>query len=127
MNKNMTFLVVDDNPTMRRMTKHLLRSIGYSKVQEADNGETALTMVEEGNVDFLMMSLPMPDMDGMDMIKAIKSDPNLEDILILIVLEKGFYRETIIHAVNAGANGYIIKPFNAEKLETELRKIFERT
>ncbi|MBJ7554566.1 response regulator [Marinomonas spartinae] len=127
MNKNMTFLVVDDNPTMRRMTKHLLRDIGYSKVQEADNGETALTMVEEGNVDFLMMSLPMPDMDGMDMIKAIKADPNLEDILILIVLEKGFYRETIIHAVNAGANGYIIKPFNAEKLETELRKIFERT
>ncbi|SBS31087.1 Chemotaxis protein CheY [Marinomonas spartinae] len=127
MYKNMTFLVVDDNPTMRRLTKHLLRDIGYSEVQEADNGETALTMMEEGNVDFLMMSLPMPDMDGMDMIKTIKADPNLKKILILIVLEKGFYRETIIQAVNAGANGYILKPFNAEKLEIELGKIFERS
>ena len=118
----MRFLVVDDFSTMRRIIKNLLHDLGYPNVSEADDGKTALPMLQAGNFDFLITDWNMPGMPGLDLIKAVRSDTKLAKMPVLMLTAEA-KREQIIEAAQAGVNGYVIKPFTAETLKEKLDKI----
>jgi two-component system chemotaxis response regulator CheY len=121
----MKILVVDDFSTMRRIIKNLLRDLGFSNTQEADDGLTALPMLKSGNFDFLVTDWNMPGMQGIDLLKEVRADENLSSLPVLMVTAEQ-KREQIIEAAQAGVNGYIVKPFTAQTLKEKLDKIFER-
>ena len=125
MDKNMKVLVVDDFSTMRRIVKNLLRDLGFTNIQEADDGSTALPMLKEGEFDFVVTDWNMPGMQGIDLLKAIRADASLAHIPVLMVTAEA-KKEQIVMAAQAGVNGYIVKPFTAATLKTKLDKIFER-
>ncbi|AAZ28242.1 MULTISPECIES: chemotaxis response regulator CheY [Colwellia] len=125
MDKNMKVLVVDDFSTMRRIVKNLLRDLGFTNIQEADDGNTALPMLQGGDFDFVVTDWNMPGMQGIDLLKAIRADANLSHIPVLLITAEA-KKEQIIMAAQAGVNGYIVKPFTAATLKTKLDKIFER-
>ena len=118
----MKFLVVDDFSTMRRIVKNLLHDLGYPNVTEADDGKTALLMLQAGGFDFLISDWNMPGMSGLDLIKAVRSDAKLSKLPVLMLTAEA-NREQIIEAAQAGVNGYVIKPFTAETLKEKLDKI----
>jgi two-component system, chemotaxis family, chemotaxis protein CheY len=120
--KDMKFLVVDDFSTMRRIIKNLLHDLGYPNVTEADDGKTALPMLQSGGFDFLISDWNMPGMSGLDLIKAVRSDARLAKLPVLMLTAEA-KREQIIEAAQAGVNGYVIKPFTAETLKEKLDKI----
>jgi len=121
----MKVLVVDDFSTMRRIVKNLLRDLGFTNIQEADDGSTALPMLQGGSFDFVVTDWNMPGMQGIDLLKAIRADENLAHIPVLLITAEA-KKEQIIMAAQAGVNGYIVKPFTAATLKTKLDKIFER-
>ncbi|ASJ97348.1 MULTISPECIES: chemotaxis response regulator CheY [Shewanella] len=125
MDKNMKILVVDDFSTMRRIIKNLLRDLGFNNTQEADDGSTALPMLQKGDFDFVVTDWNMPGMQGIDLLKAIRADDDLKHIPVLMVTAEA-KREQIIAAAQAGVNGYVVKPFTAATLKEKLDKIFER-
>jgi len=118
----MKFLVVDDFSTMRRIVKNLLHDLGYPNVTEADDGKTALPMLQAGTFDFLISDWNMPGMSGLDLVKAVRSDAKLAKLPVLMLTAEA-KREQIIEAAQAGVNGYVIKPFTAETLKEKLDKI----
>jgi two-component system chemotaxis response regulator CheY len=121
----MKILVVDDFSTMRRIIKNLLRDLGFSNIQEADDGTTALPALKSGKFDLIVSDWNMPGMTGLDLLKAVRSDPDLQTIPFLMVTAES-KREQIIEAAQAGVNGYVVKPFTAATLQEKLGKIFER-
>jgi len=123
--KNMKILIVDDFSTMRRIIKNLLRDLGFSNTHEADDGLTALPMLQSGNFDFLVSDWNMPGMTGIDLLKAVRADPKLASLPVLMVTAET-KREQIVQAAEAGVNGYVIKPFTAGTLEEKISKIFDR-
>ncbi|WP_040661672.1 chemotaxis response regulator CheY [Neptuniibacter sp. SY11_33] len=125
MNKDMKILVVDDFSTMRRIIKNLLRDLGMTNVQEADDGQTALPILKQGGIDFLVTDWNMPGMTGIDLLKEVRSDPNLAHMPVLMVTAEA-KKEQIIAAAQAGVNGYVVKPFTAAVLKEKIDKIFER-
>ena len=124
MSKDMKFLVVDDFSTMRRIIKNLLIDLGYANVSEADDGATALPMLQAGNFDFLITDWNMPGMPGLDLLKAVRADARLAKIPVLMLTAEA-KREQIIEAAQAGVNGYVIKPFTAVTLKEKIDKILE--
>nr|WP_093308472.1 chemotaxis response regulator CheY [Allopseudospirillum japonicum] len=125
MDKNMKILIVDDFATMRRIIKNLLRDLGFTNTHEADDGLTALPLLQTGNFDFLVTDWNMPGMTGYDLLKTVRADPKLKDLPILMVTAEA-KREQIVAAAQAGVNGYIVKPFTAAVLKEKIDKIFER-
>lgn len=125
MNKDMKILIVDDFSTMRRIIKNLLRDLGYTNTAEADDGVTALPMLQNGKFDFLVTDWNMPGMQGIDLLKAVRNDPNLSTLPVLMVTAES-KRDQIVEAAQAGVNGYIVKPFTAATLKEKMDKIFER-
>jgi len=125
LNKNMKILIVDDFSTMRRIVKNLLRDLGFNNTQEADDGLTALPMLKKGGFDFVVTDWNMPGMQGIDLLKNIRSDNELKHLPVLMITAEA-KREQIIEAAQAGVNGYIVKPFTAATLKEKLAKIFER-
>jgi two-component system chemotaxis response regulator CheY len=125
MNKDMKILIVDDFSTMRRIIKNLLRDLGFSNTHEADDGTTALPMLRNGNFDFLVTDWNMPGMQGIDLLKAVRADPKLASLPVLMVTAEA-KKDQIVEAAQAGVNGYIVKPFTAQTLGEKIDKIFER-
>lgn len=125
LDKNMKVLVVDDFSTMRRIVKNLLRDLGFTNIQEADDGSTALPMLQGGSFDFVVTDWNMPGMQGIDLLKAIRADASLSHIPVLLITAEA-KKEQIVMAAQAGVNGYIVKPFTAATLKTKIDKIFER-
>ncbi|WP_158967811.1 chemotaxis response regulator CheY [Paraglaciecola sp. L3A3] len=125
MDKNMKILVVDDFSTMRRIIKNLLKDLGFTNIQEADDGNTALPMLQQGDFDFVVTDWNMPGMQGIDLLRAIRADTDLKHIPVLMVTAEA-KKEQIVAAAQAGVNGYVIKPFTAATLKEKLAKIFER-
>ena len=121
----MKILVVDDFSTMRRIIKNLLRDLGFNNTAEADDGTTALPMLQAGGFDFLVTDWNMPGMQGIDLLKHVRADEKLKDLPVLMVTAEQ-KREQIVEAAQAGVNGYIVKPFTAATLKEKLDKIFER-
>ena len=125
MDKGMRILVVDDFSTMRRIIRNLLRDLGFDNTEEADDGATALPLLKSGRFDFLITDWNMPIMEGIDLVRTIRADGHLRELPILMVTAEA-RRELIVAAAQAGVNGYIVKPFNAQTLEQKIAKIFER-
>nr|WP_297347829.1 chemotaxis response regulator CheY [uncultured Glaciecola sp.] len=125
MNKNMKILVVDDFSTMRRIIKNLLKDLGFTNIQEADDGTTALPMLVQGDFDFVVTDWNMPGMQGIDLLRAIRADDNLKHLPVLMVTAEA-KKEQIVAAAQAGINGYVVKPFTAATLKEKLEKIFQR-
>lgn len=125
LDKNMKILIVDDFSTMRRIIKNLLRDLGFTNTAEADDGTTALPMLEGGQFDFVITDWNMPGMTGIDLLKAIRANDRLKSLPILMVTAEA-KRDQIIAAAQAGVNGYVVKPFTAAALQEKIEKIFER-
>jgi two-component system chemotaxis response regulator CheY len=125
LDKNMKILVVDDFSTMRRIIKNLLKDLGFSNIQEADDGSTALPMLQQGDFDFVVTDWNMPGMQGIDLLRNIRADDKLKHLPVLMVTAEA-KKEQIVAAAQAGVNGYVVKPFTAATLKEKLDKIFER-
>src|SRR3954454_5744678 len=122
---NTKFLVGDDFSTMRRIVRHLLKGFGYSNVDEAEDGAMALSKLRSEQFDFVVSDWNMPVMDGLTMLQNIRADAALAKIPVLMVTAEA-KKENIIAAAQAGANGYVVKPFTAATLDEKLAKIFEK-
>lgn len=123
--KNMSFLVVDDFPTMRRIVRSLLKELGFTNVEEAEDGQEALDKLRAGSFEFVVSDWNMPNLDGLEMLKQIRQEDGLKDLPVLMVTAEA-KKENIIAAAQAGASGYVVKPFTAATLEEKLNKIFDK-
>jgi len=122
--KNLKFLVVDDFSTMRRIVRNLLKELGFVNVEEAEDGAAALRKLQDGNFDFIVSDWNMPNMDGLTMLQNVRANEALKKIPVLMVTAEA-KKENIVAAAQAGANGYIVKPFTAATLDEKLSKIFQ--
>ncbi len=123
--KDLKFLVVDDMSTMRRIVKSILKELGYNNVEEAEDGNDALEKLRSGKFDFVISDWNMPNLDGLDMLKIIRSDESLKLLPVMLVTAEA-KKENIIAAAQAGASGYVVKPFTAATLEEKMNKVFEK-
>jgi two-component system chemotaxis response regulator CheY len=123
--KNLKFLVVDDFSTMRRIVRNLLKELGYTNVDEAEDGVVALQRLKGGTTQFVITDWNMPNMTGIELLKAIRADAGLKHLPVLMITAEA-KKENIIEAAQSGASGYIVKPFTAGTLEEKMGKIFEK-
>ena len=119
----MKILVVDDFATMRRIVKNILKQLGYTNFVEAQDGKEALKILKSQHIDFIVSDWNMPNMSGLELLKAVRADEALKDIPFLMVTAEAL-KENIVEAVKAGVSNYIVKPFTAETLSKKIEKIF---
>ena len=122
---DMKFLVVDDFATMRRIVKNLLKEIGIQHMDEAEDGQMALRMLKGAKYDFVVSDINMPNMNGFELLRQIRADAELKSLPVLMVTAEA-KKEDIITAAQAGANGYIVKPFTKATLEEKVTKILQK-
>ncbi len=125
LDQNMKVLVVDDFPTMRRIVRNLLKEIGYENVDEAEDGIVAFDKLKGGDFDFVVSDWNMPNMTGLDLLKAVRAEASVKDTPFLMVTAEAA-KENIVSAVEAGVNNYIVKPFTAAVLREKIDKILEK-
>ena len=121
----MRILVVDDFSTMRRIVRNLLKELGFVNVDEAEDGAVALKKLQGGGFEFVVTDWNMPNMDGLQLLKEIRSTPALRNLPVMMITAEA-KKENIIAAAQSGASGYIVKPFTAATLSEKLEKIFEK-
>ena len=119
---DLKFLIVDDFSTMRRIVRGLLKEMGCNHAEEAEDGVVALSLLKNGKFDFVVSDINMPNMNGFDLLKAIKADDHLKHLPVLMVTAEA-RKEDILLAAHNGAAGYIVKPFTKATLEEKLHKI----
>ncbi len=119
------FLVVDDFSTMRRIVRNLLKELGYTNVDEAEDGAVALQKLNSAQFDFVVTDWNMPNMDGLTLLQTIRQTPHLKHLPVLMITAEA-KKENIIAAAQAGASGYIVKPFTAATMAEKMQKIFEK-
>ena len=119
------FLVVDDFSTMRRIVRNLLKELGFTNVEEAEDGAVAWQKLQGGGFDFVVSDWNMPNMDGLTLLQTIRGNPNYKGLPVLMITAEA-KKENIIAAAQAGASGYIVKPFTAGTLGEKMVKIFEK-
>jgi two-component system chemotaxis response regulator CheY len=124
-NPKMKFLVVDDFSTMRRIVRNLLKELGFVNVDEAEDGAVALQKLTSVPFDFVVTDWNMPNMDGLTLLQTIRANPLLKHLPVLMITAEA-KKENIVAAAQAGASGYIVKPFTAATLNEKLSKIFEK-
>ena len=122
--QNMKILTVDDFSTMRRIIRNMLRQLGYTNIVEAEDGAEALSLLQREKMDFVISDWNMPNMNGLDLLKAIRADENLKPIPVLLVTAEAL-KENVVEAVKAGVNNYVVKPFTAETLKEKIDAIFK--
>jgi two-component system chemotaxis response regulator CheY len=123
--KDLHFLVVDDFSTMRRIVGGLLKELGYGRVVEAENGRQAFERIRSGSIGFVVTDWNMPEVTGLELLKQIRATPDHEKLPVLLITAEA-KKENILEAAQAGADGYIVKPFTAQTLKEKLDKIFAR-
>ena len=121
---NMKILVVDDMSTMRRIVKNILKQLGFNNLEEAENGQEALTKLKADTYGFVVSDWNMPVMMGIDMLRAIRADEKLKKIPVLMVTAEA-QKENLMQAVQAGVSNYVVKPFTAETMQEKINKIFK--
>ena len=122
---SLKFLVVDDFSTMRRIVRNLLKELGFTDVEEAEDGAVALTKLRDGSFEFVVSDWNMPNMDGLTLLQNVRADAQLKTLPFLMITPEA-KKENIAAAVEAGASSYIVKPFTAATLQEKLDKIFEK-
>ena len=121
---NMKILVVDDMSTMRRIVKNILKQLGFNNLEEAENGQEALTKLKADTYGFVVSDWNMPVMMGIDMLRAIRADEKLKAIPVLMGTAEA-QKENLMEAVKAGVSNYVVKPFTAETMQEKINKIFK--
>uniref|UniRef100_UPI0018EBEEB0 chemotaxis response regulator CheY n=1 Tax=Aquitalea palustris TaxID=2480983 RepID=UPI0018EBEEB0 len=124
MDKNIKFLVVDDFSTMRRIVRNLLKELGFTNIDEAEDGQVALHKLKNQSFDFIVSDWNMPNMTGIELLKAVRADQQIKHLPFMMITAEA-KRENIVEAAMAGASGYIVKPFTAATLEEKMNKIFQ--
>ena len=124
--RTIKILVVDDFSTMRRIVKNILAQLGFTNVEEAEDGKDALKKLQAGNFEFVISDWNMPNMMGIDLLREVRSDQNLHALPFLIVTAES-QKENLDEAVEAGVSSYIVKPFTADTLEQKLELIFNKS
>ena len=119
------FLVVDDFSTMRRIVRGLLKEMGCTNVTEAEDGAVALAMLKAQRFDFVVSDINMPNMNGFELLKAIKAEEMLRHLPVLMVTAEA-RKEDIVLAAQSGAAGYIVKPFSKATLEEKVQRILQK-
>lgn len=119
------FLIVDDFSTMRRIVRNLLKEIGYSNAEEAEDGAVALSMLKANKYDFVVSDINMPNMNGFELLKCMRAEDSMKGIPVLMVTAEA-KKEDIVAAAQGGANGYIVKPFTKATLEEKVQKILQK-
>ncbi|WP_113023969.1 MULTISPECIES: chemotaxis response regulator CheY [Aquitalea] len=122
--KNIKFLVVDDFSTMRRIVRNLLKELGFTNIDEAEDGQVALHKLKNQSFDFIVSDWNMPNMTGIELLKAVRADQQIKHLPFMMITAEA-KRENIVEAAMAGASGYIVKPFTAATLEEKMNKIFQ--
>ena len=122
---NMKILVVDDMSTMRRIVKNILKQLGFTQMEEAENGQEALQKLRADTFGFVVSDWNMPVMPGIEMLRAIRADEKLKHIPVLMVTAEA-QKENLIEAIQAGVNNYVVKPFTAETMQEKINKIFNK-
>ncbi|GAB6068991.1 hypothetical protein JCM30760_00880 [Thiomicrorhabdus hydrogeniphila] len=123
--KNINILVVDDFSTMIRIVTNLLKELGFTNIDDANDGSKAWPMIQSGKYDFIVSDWNMPEMTGIELLKKVRADKDLKDLpFMLITAEQK--RSQILDAAQAGVDGYIVKPFTAAILKEKIDKIAER-
>ncbi|AXL53750.1 two-component system response regulator [Paraburkholderia caffeinilytica] len=125
MNTKIKILVVDDFPIMRQIITSLLRELGFVNIAQAADGVEALQHLKSAQFGFVLSDWNMPNMDGLTLLKAIRADIQLKTLPVLMVTAEA-KKENIVAAAQAGANGYIVKPFTAEILGEKITRIVEK-
>lgn len=121
--KNMKILVVDDHSTMRRIVRGVLKRLGYSNIDMAENGEEGLTKLKGDRFDFVVCDWNMPVMSGLELLKAVRSDGDLRELPFLMVTAEA-KKDNIVEAIEAGVSNYVVKPFTEEVLAEKISGIF---
>ena len=124
-NPDMKFLIVDDFSTMRRIVRGLLKELGYNNAEEAEDGVAALNLLKNTKFDFVVSDINMPNMNGFELLAAIKAEASLKHIPVLMVTAEA-RKEDIVRAAQDGAAGYIVKPFTKATLEEKVQKIMQK-
>jgi len=125
MDKHIKIMVVDDFATMRKVIRNLLKQVGYENIVEAEDGVIALKTLKSQKIDFVVSDWNMPNMTGLELLKAVRSDEDLKSTPFLMVTAEAL-QDNVIAAVKAGVSNYIIKPFTAETLNDKITKILEK-
>ena len=125
MNNDLKFLVVDDFSTMRRIVRNLLKELGFTNVDEAEDGVVALQKLRGGAFDFVVSDINMPNMNGFELLSQIRADPALKSLPVLMITAEA-RKEDIVMAAQSGASGYIVKPFTKATLEEKVTKILQK-
>ena len=125
MSTDLKFLIVDDFSTMRRIVRGLLKEIGYNNAEEAEDGAVALNMLKNAKFDFVVSDINMPNMNGFELLAAVKAEATLKHIPVLMVTAEA-RKEDIVRAAQDGAAGYIVKPFTKATLEEKVQKIMQK-
>ncbi len=120
----MNILVVDDFATMRKIIKNILRQLGYVNILEAENGVAALEVLKSEKVGFIVSDWNMPEMTGLELLKAVRASEQWKDLPFLMVTAEG-QKENVIEAVKHRVSNYVVKPFTAELVAEKINKIFE--
>ena len=122
--KNMTVLVVDDFATMRRIVKGTLKELGFRSFVEAENGKMALSELGKERIDLVISDWNMPEMTGIEFLKAVRSNEQYKDLPFVMVTAEG-QKENVMEAIQAGVSNYIVKPFTPETLRQKLESLFK--
>ncbi|MBP8697029.1 MAG: chemotaxis response regulator CheY [Syntrophobacterales bacterium] len=122
MDKNLKILIVDDFATMRKVIRNLLKQGGYENIVEAEDGAAALKLLKSQPVDFIISDWNMPNMSGLELLKAVRADDELKALPFLMVTAEAL-KDNVVAAVKAGVSNYIVKPFTAEVLNEKIEKI----
>jgi two-component system chemotaxis response regulator CheY len=123
MDLNMKVLIVDDFATMRKIVRNILKQIGFTNIAEADDGNTGLKALQKEKFDLVLCDWNMPEMPGIDLLRAVRSDDALKDIPFVMVTAEA-QKDNIVEAVKEGVSNYIIKPFTADTVHEKLKKVF---
>jgi two-component system chemotaxis response regulator CheY len=122
--KQLRILVVDDMESMRKVTCHILKALGYTMLGQAADGKAAIIKLQNARFDFVITDWNMPGMSGLDLLKHIRSQPDLELLPVLMITTEGS-RKQVLDAAMAGVNSYIMKPFSGAMLKEKIDKIFK--
>ncbi len=124
LNSNMKILVVDDFQTMRRIVRSVLKDLGFTNIVEADDGLKALEILNDDKIDFIISDWNMPEMSGIELLKAVRSSETLKDLPFLMVTAEG-KSDQVLEAARNKVNNYVVKPFTPATLQEKIKKIFE--
>ncbi|MDK2861909.1 MAG: two-component system, chemotaxis family, chemotaxis protein CheY [Thermodesulfobacterium sp.] len=122
LNTDLKILVVDDFATMRKIIKNILTQLGFKNIFEADDGSSALELLKKEKIDLIISDWNMPKMNGLELLKAVRNDPNLKDTIFVMVTAEA-QKDNVIEAIKHGVNQYIVKPFTPETLKEKLEKV----